>query len=100
AAGALKDGTRTDSPLTDNTEPSPHSPAAPEPADGAGQYVVQPGDCLWRIAAAQLTDSYGSGASNAAIAAATAAWYTANRAVIGNNPNLIYPYQVLTAPPS
>ena len=57
---------------------------AEEPADVT--YVVQPGDCLWTIAAKLL----GSGTKWTEI-------YTANSAVI-RNANLIYPGQVLTIP--
>ena len=56
-------------------------------APSGGTYTVQPGDCLWKIAAAYL----GSGSSWSEI-------YNANKDVIGGNPNLIYPGQVLTIP--
>lgn len=60
----------------------------------AGQHVVVRGDTLWDIAAANLPD----GASNADIARETQRWYEANRQVIGDNPDLILPGQVLQAP--
>ena len=50
-------------------------------------YTVKAGDCLWNIA----KSFYGSGSSYTKI-------YEANRGVIGGNPNLIYPGQVLTIP--
>lgn len=53
----------------------------------AGSYTVVKGDCLWNIA----KRFYGSGAKYPVI-------YNANRGVIGGNPNLIYPGQVLTIP--
>jgi hypothetical protein len=56
--------------------------------------LVQPGDSLWSIAARHL----GSSADGPAITAAWHEWYAANRQVVGNNPNLIYPGQRLTAP--
>lgn len=62
----------------------------------AGQHVVVRGDTLWDIAAANLPD----GASNADIARETQRWYQANRQVIGENPDLILPGQILQAPPS
>lgn len=62
----------------------------------AGQHVVVRGDTLWDIAAANLPD----GASNADIARETQRWYQANRHVIGDNPDLILPGQILQAPPS
>lgn len=50
-------------------------------------YVVKSGDCLWNIA----IQFYGNGAEYVRI-------YEANKQVIGSNPNLIYPGQVLTIP--
>ena len=50
-------------------------------------YTVVSGDCLWNIA----KKFYGSGSQYTKI-------YDANRGVIGGNPNLIYPGQVLTIP--
>lgn len=50
-------------------------------------YTVVKGDCLWNIA----KKFYGSGAQYTKI-------YNANKGVIGGNPNLIYPGQVLTIP--
>lgn len=50
-------------------------------------YKVKSGDCLWNIA----KKFYGNGAQYTKI-------YNANRGVIGGNPNLIYPGQVLTIP--
>lgn len=59
------------------------------PAPSAAQtYTVVKGDCLWNIA----KRFYGNGALYTVI-------YDANQAVIGSNPNLIYPGQVLTIPP-
>lgn len=50
-------------------------------------YTVVSGDCLWNIA----KKYYGSGAQYTKI-------YNANKGVIGSNPNLIYPGQVLAIP--
>lgn len=50
-------------------------------------YTVKRGDCLWNIA----KKYYGNGAQYTKI-------YNANKKVIGGNPNLIYPGQVLTIP--
>ncbi len=50
-------------------------------------YIVVGGDCLWNIA----KQFYGDGAQYIQI-------YNANKSVIGGNPNLIYPGQVLTIP--
>ncbi len=50
-------------------------------------YTVVKGDCLWNIA----KKFYGSGAKYTII-------YNANKSIVGSNPNLIYPGQVLTIP--
>ena len=60
--------------------------ASPDPT-GAQSYTVVRGDCLWNIA----KRFYGNGAKYTVI-------YNANKEVIGANPNLIYPGQVLTIP--
>jgi nucleoid-associated protein YgaU len=59
-----------------------------------GRVVVQPGDSLWSLAAHAL----GPNAGNAQIAARWPDWYAANRDVIGPDPNLILPGQVLRTP--
>lgn len=53
----------------------------------AQSYTVVKGDCLWNIA----KKFYGDGSKYTVI-------YEANKSVIGGNPNLIYPGQVLTIP--
>lgn len=55
--------------------------------------TVRPGDTLWGIAARTLSDS-----APAATARAWPRWYTANRVVIGRDPDLLYPGQVLRPP--
>lgn len=50
-------------------------------------YTVKSGDCLWNIAKKFL----GNGARYMEI-------YNANKSIIGSNPNLIYPGQILTIP--
>lgn len=62
-----------------------NSPAPPTPES----YTVQKNDCLWNIA----KKYYGNGSLYTKI-------YDANRGVVGGNPNLIYPGQVLTIPPA
>ena len=78
------------------------------PADGAPtrytelrptvpvRVVVRDGDSLWKLAAREL----GPAATAEAIAARWPDWYAANRHVIGNDPDLIYPGQVLRIPPT
>ena len=62
-------------------------------------HVVVRGDCLWDIAADRLLAS-GPGPTNAEIAAAVQAWWSVNADVIGPDPDLILPGQVLRSPPS
>jgi nucleoid-associated protein YgaU len=56
--------------------------------------VVKAGESLWSIAAAEL----GPNATTEAIAGRWPQWYEANRQLIGPNPNLIVPGQVLNPP--
>jgi nucleoid-associated protein YgaU len=61
--------------------------------------VVVRGDCLWDIAAGRLAAS-GSRPTDAEIATAVQAWWSVNADVIGPDPDLILPGQVLRAPQS
>ena len=56
--------------------------------------MVHRGDTLWSIAAMHL----GPGATDGEIAAAWPQWHAANRTVIGNDPDLVLPGQILTIP--
>ena len=67
-------------------EPVRQMTTSPMPAVSQ-TYTVVKGDCLWNIA----KKFYGKGAKYTVI-------YNANKKVIGGNPNLIYPGQVLTIP--
>ncbi|QNE21009.1 hypothetical protein F1D05_27750 [Kribbella qitaiheensis] len=49
---------------------------------------------MWGLAAAEL----GPGASESAIAERWPQWYAANRALIGPDPDLLYPGQALRIP--
>ena len=60
----------------------------------AEHVVVQAGDTLWGIAASQLP----AGASDAEVAQAWPAWWSANRQVIGEDPDLLHPGQHLRTP--
>lgn len=69
-----------------SVEPQRSAASSPAPAM-AQSYTVVKGDCLWNIA----KKFYGNGSKYSVI-------YNANKGVIGGNPNLIYPGQVLTIP--
>ncbi|MBT9255889.1 hypothetical protein KMZ32_10425 [Phycicoccus sp. MAQZ13P-2] len=60
----------------------------------ADAVVVHRGDSLWTLAAHHL----GPGATDAEVARAWPRWYAANRAVIGADPDLLLPGQVLRVP--
>ena len=78
-------------------QPSPRLlGGSPAIQDRAAHVVVHRGDTLWDIVRQHL----GSGATDAEVAAAWPAWHEANREVIGPDPNLILPGQVLHAPAS
>ena len=70
------------------------APTRREPTHDAAEVVVRRGDTLWSIAARQL----GADASEAEVAAAWPRWFAANRAVVGADPDLLLPGQVLRAP--
>jgi hypothetical protein len=63
----------------------------------ADAHVVVRGDCLWDIAAIRLRAS-GQEPTDAGIAAAVQGWWSANADVIGPDPDLILPGQVLRPP--
>ena len=67
---------------------------SPLPVASSTRHVVKSGESLWSIAAATLPAE----APPEHIADASAAWYDANRATIGADPDLILPGQQLTAP--
>ena len=69
------------------------------PAGAGGDHVVVRGDCLWDIAAAQLRGLRGREPTNGEIASAVEAWWAANATVIGPDPDLLLPGQVLRPPP-
>lgn len=92
AAGPLQ----TPPPAPSDVPALPDWPTLPS----AGEHVVVRGDCLWDIAAARLSRQLGRAASPPEIAQATAAWWAANAAVIGPDPDLLLPGQVLRPPPA
>ena len=81
--------------------PAPDWPApAPAPAPPPDAHVVLRGDCLWDIAADRLQrQSPGRSVPAAEVQRAVQAWWQANAAVIGPDPDLLLPGQVLRPPP-
>jgi hypothetical protein len=83
-------------------EPGPATPAPPDWPPGAATptptgHVVAPGDCLWRIVEQRLAAS-GNPPTDAAVAHGVDRWWSANADVIGPDPDLIRPGQVLLPP--
>lgn len=74
--------------------PAPHEQPAPARPSPPRTVVVRAGDSLWSIAAEHLPSSAGRDR----IAQAWPRWYRANRTVIGADPDLIRPGQVLHTP--
>jgi nucleoid-associated protein YgaU len=101
AAGSSTGNVTTSAPAsTRSTGSTPStgatSPTVDRPA-GRTAVVVRPGDTLWSLAAARLGG--GDRAEPRAVAAAWPRWWQANRAVVGPDPDLIRPGQVLQPPP-
>jgi nucleoid-associated protein YgaU len=75
--------------------PAPDRPSATAPA---GSHVVVRGECLWHIASDRLLAQHGRTPTDGEVAAATHAWWQANADVIGPEPDLLLPGQVLSPP--
>ncbi len=88
AAGAVSSTPLLDWPTT--------QPPVDQPAPWAEPVVVRPGDSLWALAERSLPE----GATKAQVAATWPAWWSANRHVIGQDPDLLRPGAVLTPPAS
>jgi hypothetical protein len=94
-----------DWPATPAPEPRPGRPTSatvvPDwPAPVAGEHVVLRDECLWDVAAGDLARRTGSTPTDGEVAAAVDAWWHANAAVIGPDPDLLLPGQVLRPPPA
>jgi hypothetical protein len=91
-------------PAAPGTDGVPDWPGAvpdgvPVPGQAATAHVVLRGDCLWDIAAGWLAPTRpGTPPSDADVARAVHAWWQANAAVIGPDPDLLLPGQVLVPP--
>ncbi|AEG45065.1 LysM peptidoglycan-binding domain-containing protein [Isoptericola variabilis] len=85
---------RTSAFPTTTERPTADPPARPHVGADAGTVVVHRGDTLWDLARAALGDD----ATDADVMRAVVRWHEANRDVIGDDPDLILPGQVLRAP--
>jgi hypothetical protein len=82
------------------------APAHPSPAQAdpdwslpdPGDRVVLRGECLWDIAASDLHDRTGREPTDRETATAVRAWWQRNADVIGPDPDLLLPGQVLRPP--
>jgi nucleoid-associated protein YgaU len=96
---AVVDGTRS---RPDRSAPAAHPEAAvpdwPTEERAAGSHVVVRGDCLWDMAAASVAEGSGHTPTDAEVAAEVHAWWAANADVIGPDPDLLLPGQVLRPP--
>jgi nucleoid-associated protein YgaU len=63
-----------------------------------GGHVVLRGDCLWHIAADSLVTQLARPPSDGEVVAGVRAWWAANADVIGPDPDLLLPGQVLRPP--
>ena len=84
-----------DWPASATPAPAPDWPSAAVPADA---HVVVRGECLWHIAGDRLLAQHGRTPTDGEVAAATRAWWQANADVIGPDPDLLLPGQVLSPP--
>ena len=92
---ALQPAWRPQAPVTDpghlTAQPSRASHVA---SPAMGEVTVLAGDTLWDIAARQL----GPDASDVEVALHWPRWYQANKAAIGENPDVLLPGQILKSP--
>ena len=92
-----------DWPTTDGEAAAPGPaarPPVPAPAAPTGSVVVRPGDTLWALAEASLQRTGRRAPTDRQIAAAWPVWWSANREVIGPDPDLIHPGTTLRVPSS
>ncbi len=96
AAGPVPDWPLPATPTATTAPPAPDWPSTA----ATDSHRVVPGDCLWHIGEQWLTARSGQRPANAQIASAVAAWWDTNSGVIGPDPDLLRPGQVLRPPPS
>lgn len=97
AAAPLDDPLSANSPGSANSPasaPRAHTPPRAEPHTDVTTATVRPGDSLWSIAERHLPPD----ATDAQVAHAVTSWYSQNREVIGDDPDIIHPGQQLREP--
>ncbi|TIC84209.1 LysM domain-containing protein [Nocardioides sp. GY 10127] len=71
---------------------------APAARARQGVHRVRPGECLWDVAERHLRATDGARPDDADVAAYVRRLHAANRAVVGDDPDLVLPGQVLVLP--
>ncbi|MGY1717114.1 hypothetical protein ACI78R_21830 [Geodermatophilus sp. SYSU D01106] len=77
---------------------TPTTPVPDWPLPAPGDHVVLRGECLWSIAEADLRERTGREPADAEVAEAVGRWWSVNADVIGTDPDLLLPGQVLRPP--
>lgn len=72
----------------------------PTDAPPTESVVVQPGDTLWDLAERSLQEAGDDAPSDTEIAQAWPSWWSANREVVGEDPDLLQPGTRLSPPPA
>jgi hypothetical protein len=78
--------------------PAPTAQPASPPDWPVAPHVVVRGDCLWHIASARLLAQHGRTPTDGEVVLAAQAWWQANDELIGPDPDLLLPGQVLRPP--
>lgn len=82
-------------------EPPPPVLASPvRTGRAADTVVVEPGDTLWGLAEQSLQGQQGAPPEAAQVAAAWPSWWSANRELVGEDPDLLLPGTSLQPPPA
>jgi hypothetical protein len=84
--------------LPDWPVPTGAGPPSPVPDWPADSHLVLRGDCLWQIATDRLVERLERTPTDAEVAHDVGAWWTANADVIGSDPDVLLPGQVLRPP--
>lgn len=77
---------------------APATPDEQQETASLASHVVVRGDCLWEIASDHLRTTSGRPPSAAEVVAGVSDWWAQNRDVVGDDPDLLLPGQVLTPP--